>query len=307
MPLVLLAIWTLMALGQTATAGQPTAAQVKADTLYQDQDWTGAAAAYEALLQQQGGSAQVHFRLGIAYMTIRRHDDAVRHLQKAEELGVPMPQVALRLAAIHGREGRHDAAFADLKRATDVGLTAIPPQLAADAGFQRLHDDPRYEEVLAAIDRNATPCEHDPKYREFDFWLGAWDVRPAGAPPDSPPASNVITRIHGGCVLLESWTAPGQTGQSFNIYDRSRGKWHQTWVDSTGGLHEYWGELRDGNMMFTGDLPPLRGQTARRQTRLMFFKLGPDKVRQLSEGTMDGGKTWQVNYDLIYTRRSVAR
>jgi hypothetical protein len=214
-----------------------------------------------------------------------------------------MPQVALRLAAIHARAGRNDAAFAELTRATDVGLTAIPPALDADEGFKRLHGDPRYKEVLAAIDRNARPCEHDPKYREFDFWLGEWDVRPANAPPNSPPASNVITKIHAGCVVLESWTAPGQTGQSFNIYDRSRGKWHQTWVDSTGGLHEYWGQLQDGNMVFTGDLPPLRGQITRRQTRLTFFKLSPDKVRQFSERTADGGKTWQVNYDLIYTRR----
>src|ERR1043165_5300273 len=52
------------------------------------------------------------------------------------------------------------------------------------------------------------------------------------------PATNVVTREDDGCVLHESWTAPRSVGQSFNIYDRSRGKWFQTWVDNSGGLHE---------------------------------------------------------------------
>lgn len=113
----------------------------------------------------------------------------------------------------------------------------------------------------------------------------------------------MITKIHNGCVILESWAAPGQTGQSFNIYDRSMKKWHQTWVDSTGGLHEYWGSLQDGNMVHEGDIPAPPGQSGRMHTRLTFFNAGPNAVRQLSERSNDGGKTWQVNFDLLYTRR----
>lgn len=36
--------------------------------------------------------------------------------------------------------------------------------------------------------------------------------------------------------------------------------------------------------------------------RLRFFKTPEGGIRQLSERTPDGGKTWVVNYDLIYTR-----
>ena len=39
------------------------------------------------------------------------------------------------------------------------------------------------------------------------------------------------------------------------------------------------------------------------KTAKAFFNLGANRVRQLSEATADGGKTWTVNYDLIYTRR----
>jgi hypothetical protein len=151
-------------------------------------------------------------------------------------------------------------------------------------------------------------------HRQFDFWLGEWDVVPnpatapaaATPPPNTPqkPASNVITSLDGGCVVMESWTAVGQTGHSFNIYDRTRQQWHQTWVDNSGGLHEYWGSLKDGNMVFIGEVPLGPGSrfAGRRTIRLTFFPLGPDKVRQFSEAlNMDG--TWSANYDLIYTRR----
>jgi hypothetical protein len=157
-----------------------------------------------------------------------------------------------------------------------------------------------------------------PVHRQFDFWLGDWDVVPnpttqtapatAAAGSSQKPANNVITLLDGGCVLMESWTAPGQTGHSFNIYDRTRQQWHQTWVDSNGGLHEYWGSLQGGNMVFTGEVPlgAASRVAGRRTIRLTFFPLGPDKVRQFSEAlNMDG--TWSVNYDLIYTRRPATK
>jgi hypothetical protein len=156
-----------------------------------------------------------------------------------------------------------------------------------------------------------------PEHRQFDFWIGEWDVvpNPATIPPGTPPppagqkpASNVIELAHSGCVLIENWSAPGQTGQSFNLYDRTSKRWHQTWVDSGGGRHEYWGELKDGNMVFAGEIPLGPGSrfAGRRVVRLTFFPMGPDKVRQFSEAlNMDG--TWSVNYDLIYTRRAKAK
>ncbi len=160
-----------------------------------------------------------------------------------------------------------------------------------------------------------------PEHRQFDFWIGEWDVVPnnaaataataatgatgaAGAP--RKPATNIIEKAHKGCVIVENWDdGLGGTGQSFNVYDRARKRWQQTWVDSNGGLHEYWGELKDGNMVYIGEvpLPPAARFQGRRTVRLTFFPLGADKVRQFSESlNVDG--TWSVNYDLIYTRRA---
>lgn len=144
------------------------------------------------------------------------------------------------------------------------------------------------------------------EHRQFDFWVGEWDVVPHGKPasPGQPPARNTIVKAHGGCVLVENWDAGTQTGQSFNIYDRSRGQWHQTWVDSNGGLHDYWGERVGARMVFHGTTPVPGRPLLRMRVRLTFFDLGEGRVRQLSERLDAGG--WAVNYDLLYTRRPTA-
>jgi hypothetical protein len=38
--------------------------------------------------------------------------------------------------------------------------------------------------------------------------------------------------------------------------------------------------------------------------RLRFYNLGADRVRQLSEGSEDSGKTWTVEYDFTYNREN---
>jgi hypothetical protein len=165
----------------------------------------------------------------------------------------------------------------------------------------------------------ASPAPFDctgPEYRQFDFWIGDWDVvwnpenRISGAPPPgAKPARNVVTKIHDGCVVFENWDDQrGGTGQSFNIFDRVTQRWHQTWVSNTGSLNQYWGELKNGRMVFVGQVPlgPAMRFQGRRTIRLSFIPMGPDTVRQFSEALNSDG-TWSVNYDLIYTRRAVSR
>jgi hypothetical protein len=154
-----------------------------------------------------------------------------------------------------------------------------------------------------------------PEHRQFDFWLGEWDVvynpetRPANAPPPQPgrkPATNIIQKAHDGCVIMENWNdGQGGTGQSFNLFDRQMQRWQQTWVDNRGGLHEYWGGLQGGKMVYIGEvsLGPAARFAGKRTMRVTFEPLGPDKVRQLSESLNPDG-TWTVNYDFIYTRRA---
>ena len=56
-------------------------------------------------------------------------------------------------------------------------------------------------------------------------------------------------------------------------------------------------------MAYTGTVPAPNGQLGRVPITLTLFQIGKDSVRQFSEISPDSGKTWQLNYDLMYVRR----
>lgn len=158
------------------------------------------------------------------------------------------------------------------------------------------------------------------EYRQFDFWVGEWDVRPnpetmkpaAGSPPPDPnrqPPINIITKIQGGCAIHENWNdRTGGTGESYNVYDRVTQQWHQTWVSNNGGLHFYRGGLKNGSMVYVGEVPlgPTMRVQGRRTVRVTFTPTGPDTMRQSAEALNSDG-TWTLSYDFLYTRRAPAK
>lgn len=149
------------------------------------------------------------------------------------------------------------------------------------------------------------PCRDDPVRRQFDFWIGTWDVTPWAAPAATAPrlGTNVIELILEGCALLEQWTdARGGSGRSFNWFDQNLRTWRQLWIAAGGGTLDYSrGEFRDGAMRFTGwSLSP---QGRRLEQRLTFFAVHPDTVRQLFESSPDSGRTWTPGFDGRYVRR----
>ena len=74
-----------------------------------------------------------------------------------------------------------------------------------------------------------------PQYRQFDFWLGQWEViDPTGT---TFQGTNIIESELDGCVVEENWTgAGGVSGRSINFYDASADVWSQMWVAAGGGL-----------------------------------------------------------------------
>ena len=147
----------------------------------------------------------------------------------------------------------------------------------------------------------AKPCGAKPEYRQFDFWIGEWDVEAGG----KPAGTNSVRLILGDCVIFENWKgAGGMTGKSFNIYNAAIGKWQQTWVDSSGNALEFYGEFKDGAMRLVGEKPGPNG--AKIINKLTFFPLEGGRVRQLWESSQDGGKTWTTVFDGLYIRKKTA-
>jgi hypothetical protein len=142
------------------------------------------------------------------------------------------------------------------------------------------------------------PCTA-PAYRQFDFWLGDWGVtNPAG----KAAGTNRITRILGGCALREEWTGTGgSAGTSLNVYDADAKRWRQTWVDDHGGVLLLTGGIQDGKMVLEGDTPAPGGKTVHQ--RITWTPLPGGRVRQFWDSSADGGKTWKIEFNGIYSLR----
>ena len=143
------------------------------------------------------------------------------------------------------------------------------------------------------------PCDSRPQARQFDFWVGEWDVVVQG----KPAGTNRIEKMLNGCVIQENWTgAGGGEGKSWNWHDIGDGKWHQLWLASQGtpALHLS-GGFANGIMKYEGT--SIGPGNATIMNRLQFFKLPDDKVRQFWEQSSDGGKTWTTVFDGEYRRK----
>ncbi|HKI04525.1 MAG TPA: DUF1579 family protein [Thermoanaerobaculia bacterium] len=146
----------------------------------------------------------------------------------------------------------------------------------------------------------APPACSGPEYRQFDFWIGDWDVK---LPNGKVAGTNSIKSILGGCALQESWQGSGNiNGHSFNIYDATAKSWHQTWVDNAGSLLNLNGGIQDGKMVLSGDSKDEKGTTV--TNRITWTRIDADHVRQLWESSSDGGKTWEIAFDGMYTRKA---
>jgi hypothetical protein len=142
------------------------------------------------------------------------------------------------------------------------------------------------------------PCT-SAEHRQFDFWIGDWEVRRADG---RLAGRNRITREHGGCVLHEQYVAVGgYSGSSLNIYDASRKRWHQTWTDNAGQLLELNGGFRDGRMILTGETVDSTGRVT--AERITWTPRPDGSVRQFWEQSTDAGATWTVAFDGIYSRK----
>ena len=140
------------------------------------------------------------------------------------------------------------------------------------------------------------PCTTE-KHRQFDFWVGEWDVTENG----QPAGHNNVVLVHGDCALNENWTSAASafSGASFNMYDRANDKWHQTWVDNSGTLLELDGGLVDGSMVLSGMRPGPDGVVTTH--RISFTPNDDGSVRQHWESSADG-ETWSTLFDGHYVR-----
>lgn len=180
-----------------------------------------------------------------------------------------------------------------------VALFSIPARAEKERRLTQSSPSPSEQSQQS----QQSPCKSKPEYRQFDFWLGEWDVF---TPEGKLAGTNSVQLILGDCVVFENWTGSrGGAGKSFNVYNAAKRKWQQTWVDSFGNVLELSGDYKEGGMRFAGEsFDPKDGK--RLLNRLTFTKISADKVRQFWEQSNDEGKSWIVVFDGAYARRKSA-
>ena len=89
----------------------------------------------------------------------------------------------------------------------------------------------------------------------------------------------------------------GLTGQSFTIYDATRKVWHQSWVTNRGQLLVIEGVMQNDRIVLVGDDRASDGKP--RKLRGTWLRVAGG-VREIAETSVDGGKTWQPLFDIVF-------
>ncbi len=291
---IVLLLFAGMASAQTQspiTAEQRTAA----NDAYQKQDWKAAADAYEKIAKAEEKNPTAQYRYGMALLNLKRGADAQKPLEAAMAI-TPNAVFALALARAYAQAGDREKVYTTLDGSTKFG--GISAKLIdAENDFDKLRSEAKFAELVKKADGVANPCRARPEYRQFDFWIGEWA-------PQNPQGLTVgtssIQLILNDCVIFENWNTPQGGGKSFSLWDARDGKWHQTWVDTRGGITHYAGGLEDNKMVLVAETISPTGQKG--LTRMTYSKLADGSVRQHGEGSGDGGKTWATVYDFKYVR-----
>jgi len=273
-----------------------------ANTAYQAKEWLKAEPLYAKLTELQPDAYLNWYRLGVAAQALGQHERALDAFKKAQAKGLPVVIVGYKIAAVYASVGKTDSALSQLAEAVKQGYNR-PDLMSSDPDFLYIRGDARFAAILDQAKQNQTPCDYKTENRQFDFWVGDWEVAPTSGGPTV--GISHVERALGDCVIWENWTSLGPTGsagKSYNVFNPDLKRWEQFWVDNVGGMIHFYGALDKGVMDFyTDEIPQADGKNLKRH--LQFFNLGPEKVRQFSQGSNDGGKTWFVEYDFTYDRK----
>lgn len=285
--MVCLLFWSAAAHGQESQQMQA------ARELLLQSKWTEAAKAYADITAKDPKNGAAWQNLGESLLQQHQQQAAIEAFRRAAQLG--FRPILNQLNIARGYADAHDKvnALAALQEIVDSGNGGrMRPIILSSTEFSGFAGDSEFQKLLDKM----RPCT-SAEYRQFDFWIGDWDVQVQG----QSAGHNLVTLEQDGCLLVEHWKAStgGQTGTSFNYYDVRDKKWHQLYLDNSGNAGAFpamAGTLTGGKMVLVTDpnVSPV--------SRWTWYVVSPGKVRQMAEQSTDGQKTWGITWDSIYVK-----
>jgi hypothetical protein len=143
-------------------------------------------------------------------------------------------------------------------------------------------------------------AEEIPPERQFDFWLGEWDVTWG----EGERGTNRIESILDGRVIQENFDgnpAMPFKGMSLSVYVARLGQWLQTWVDNEGNYWHFSGAFKDGRMVLSTE-DVIEGKKV--HLRMVFYNITADRLDWKWQRSVDDGQTWKTIWEIIYKRKS---
>ena len=148
-------------------------------------------------------------------------------------------------------------------------------------------------------DETVTAACAAPEFRQFDFWVGEWDLTWG----DSGRGENIVTIELDSCVIVENFTTLGVplfVGRSVSTYSVPKARWHQTWVDNSGGYLDFAGGVVGDSMIMSRTA--VRGDSVFHQ-RMVWYNITPNSLDWNWERSMDDGSSWETLWNIHYVRR----
>lgn len=144
------------------------------------------------------------------------------------------------------------------------------------------------------------PCSSE-KYREFDFWVGDWNVYDKSG---KLIGTNKLIKMYNNCVIQENWESKASTnrGTSYNYVNTIDNTWNQVWVDNSGYSLVLKGNLVDKKMVLKSDL--VKGKQGNYYNRVTWTPNSDGTVTQLWEYVGKNGKVIQEVFRGIYKKKN---
>ena len=284
--------------GVSAALGQDAGEASEAGRAFEEGRWADAISGYQELLDEDRLNGVYWLRIAQAQRELGRNANALDTLERARVAQAPEAMLELERARNLVTLNQIEAAYRALTAADEALLRSLSLLDNAEE-FRALRSDERFQRIYRSVRRRIYPCEAIPATRDFDFWVGTWDVRHANG---TLIGRNTITKQDGGCTILEQWEGGGgSSGTSTSFYMPSRDQWRQVWVGSGGTLIDISGTRTDGVMRMEGTIEYVGLVNSVVAFRGSWTELPDGRVRQLYEEFDIGANAWQVWFDGYYT------
>jgi tetratricopeptide (TPR) repeat protein len=175
--------------------------RTKANDYFTEGNWPQVVLAYQAIAKREPQNSNARMRAGIGLLNQSKTMEAIKQLEEAVALGTnPMP--LFYLATAYAQANQPEKCFESLDKSFTYGFASLT-LFESDANLAKLKSSTTYEALHQRLLRGVYPCRYSQEARQFDFWIGEWDVK---STTGQAAGRSSIEIILGDCVIFENWT-----------------------------------------------------------------------------------------------------